>query len=170
METLRRILRHRRRTVAPQPVSQAILPNRPDNSRASVNGLANAPSTSGRSNTATAGSPFENARPGHRGASLAPTFTLIVVLVLILRIGFAAAYAVLLATAWAVMPIRLGAEPPGVDAEFRRLTGISIVGGLLASQVLVLLTTSMIYLWFNRLQQRSFNLVVRDADLGSPME
>jgi hypothetical protein len=168
VERLRRILRDRQRTMALQPVSQAILPNRAVNARAAANSLASAQSTSARRNTATARSPVENARPADRGASLAPSLTLILVLALILRIGFAAAHAVLLITAWAVVPIRLDAEAISVGAEFRRLTGISILGGLLASQVLVLLTTPMIYLWFDRLRQRCAE--VRDADLGSPME
>jgi hypothetical protein len=168
---LRRILRHRRRTVAPQPVSQPILPNKPDNARAALNSFANAPSTSVRGYTATAGSPVKNACLADSGASLAPPLTLILVLAsLILRIGFAAAYAVLLVTAWVVIPIRIGAEPTGVDAEFRHQPGISIAGGLLAGQALVLLTAPMIYLSFDRLQQRCFKLEVRDADLGSPME
>jgi multidrug efflux pump len=50
----------------------------------------------------------------------------------------------------------LGALPlaiqGGMGSEFRRPLGISIVGGLLVSQVLTLLTTPVVYLYMNRLQ------------------
>jgi multidrug efflux pump len=65
------------------------------------------------------------------------------------------------------LPLMLGT---GVGSELRHPLGISIVGGLLVSQVLTLFTTPVIYLWFDRLQQRYFNLDVRDAELGSPAE
>ena len=39
----------------------------------------------------------------------------------------------------------------GVGAELRRPLGISIIGGLIFSQVLTLYTTPVIYLWFDRL-------------------
>jgi multidrug efflux pump len=57
----------------------------------------------------------------------------------------------------------------GVGSELRHPLGISIVGGLLVSQVLTLFTTPVIYLWFDRLQQRYFNLdeSMRDAEQGS---
>ena len=42
----------------------------------------------------------------------------------------------------------------GEGAELRHPLGISIVGGLLLSQVLTLFTTPVIYLWFDRLAQR----------------
>jgi multidrug efflux pump len=42
----------------------------------------------------------------------------------------------------------------GVGAELRRPLGISIIGGLIFSQVLTLYTTPVIYLWFDRLAKR----------------
>ncbi len=67
------------------------------------------------------------------------------------------------------LPLMLGT---GVGSELRHPLGISIVGGLLVSQVLTLFTTPVIYLWFDRLQQRFFNMegAVRDAEQGSPAE
>ena len=67
------------------------------------------------------------------------------------------------------LPLMLGT---GVGSELRHPLGISIVGGLLVSQVLTLFTTPVIYLWFDRLQQRYFNVdaAVRDAEQGSPAE
>jgi multidrug efflux pump len=67
----------------------------------------------------------------------------------------------------------LGALPlmtgTGVGSELRHPLGISIVGGLLVSQVLTLFTTPVIYLWFDRLQNRYFNLEVGDEqEQGSP--
>jgi multidrug efflux pump len=67
------------------------------------------------------------------------------------------------------LPLMMGA---GVGSELRHPLGISIVGGLLLSQVLTLFTTPVIYLWFDRLQQRYFNLdgVMREAEEGKPGE
>jgi multidrug efflux pump len=42
----------------------------------------------------------------------------------------------------------------GVGAELRRPLGISIIGGLVVSQILTLYTTPVIYLWFDRLAGR----------------
>jgi len=53
------------------------------------------------------------------------------------------------------MAALLGAVPlafgSGVGSELRKPLGISIIGGLLISQVLTLFTTPVIYLWFGRI-------------------
>ena len=49
------------------------------------------------------------------------------------------------------LPLALGS---GIGAELRRPLGISMVGGLLLSQVLTLYTTPVIYIFFDRLSVR----------------
>jgi multidrug efflux pump len=49
------------------------------------------------------------------------------------------------------LPLMLGT---GAGSELRHPLGISIVGGLLVSQMLTLFTTPVIYLWFDRLAAR----------------
>jgi multidrug efflux pump len=51
------------------------------------------------------------------------------------------------------LPLALG---NGVGSELRKPLGIVIVGGLIVSQALTLFTTPVIYLYFDRLQQRLF--------------
>jgi multidrug efflux pump len=49
------------------------------------------------------------------------------------------------------LPLALGT---GIGSELRRPLGISMVGGLLVSQVLTLYTTPVIYIFFDNLSQR----------------
>jgi multidrug efflux pump len=65
------------------------------------------------------------------------------------------------------LPLALGS---GTGAELRRPLGISIVGGLLVSQVLTLFTTPVVYLWFDRLARRFSRYRVGNAPLGNEIE
>jgi multidrug efflux pump len=47
------------------------------------------------------------------------------------------------------LPLALGT---GTGSELRRPLGITIIGGLIVSQVLTLYTTPVVYLYFDRLQ------------------
>ena len=49
------------------------------------------------------------------------------------------------------LPLMLGS---GMGSEMRQPLGITMVGGLIVSQVLTLFTTPVIYLWFDRLNRR----------------
>ncbi|PYU31903.1 MAG: acriflavine resistance protein B [Acidobacteria bacterium] len=60
------------------------------------------------------------------------------------------------------LPLALGG---GTGAELRRPLGISIVGGLLLSQVLTLFTTPVVYLYFDRLARR-----LGRFRIGNPVE
>ncbi len=60
------------------------------------------------------------------------------------------------------LPLALGT---GTGSELRHPLGITIVGGLLVSQLLTLYTTPVVYLWFDRLAQRFSHLRI-----GNPIE
>jgi multidrug efflux pump len=55
------------------------------------------------------------------------------------------------------LPLALGT---GTGSELRRPLGITIVGGLIVSQVLTLFTTPVVYLFFDRLARRSKRVAV----------
>ncbi len=60
----------------------------------------------------------------------------------------------------AALPLMLGT---GVGSELRHPLGITMVGGLLLSQVLTLFTTPVIYLWFDRVSARTRRVVKGEA-------
>jgi len=68
-----------------------------------------------------------------------------------------------LAAAFGALPLAIGF---GDGAELRRPLGIAIVGGLLVSQILTLLTTPVVYLALDRWRKRSphENLLARHGD------
>jgi multidrug efflux pump len=65
------------------------------------------------------------------------------------------------------VPLAFGS---GTGSELRRPLGISIVGGLLISQLLTLYTTPVIYIWFDRLQERLSRHRSRERDIGPGAE
>jgi multidrug efflux pump len=56
-----------------------------------------------------------------------------------------------LAAILGALPLAIGF---GEGAELRRPLGVAIIGGLIASQVLTLLTTPVVYLYMDRLRRR----------------
>jgi multidrug efflux pump len=63
------------------------------------------------------------------------------------------------------LPLALGS---GIGSELRRPLGISMVGGLILSQILTLYTTPVIYMWFDRLGSR-FKSRQSAEQLGLPL-
>jgi len=60
------------------------------------------------------------------------------------------------------VPLAFGS---GTGSELRRPLGISIVGGLIVSQVLTLFTTPVVYLFFDRIGRRYFKTAEADAEI-----
>ena len=74
-----------------------------------------------------------------------------------------------LAAMFGGLPLALGS---GVGSELRRPLGITIVGGLIFSQVLTLYTTPVVYLFFDRLAARvtrSRRQRLAAEELGEPV-
>ena len=70
-----------------------------------------------------------------------------------------------LAALLGALPLALGS---GDGAELRRPLGISIVGGLILSQILTLYTTPVVYLALDRLRLRTIKLTRRLRGRPSP--
>ncbi len=68
-----------------------------------------------------------------------------------------------MAALFAGLPLALGT---GVGSELRRPLGITIVGGLIVSQILTLYTTPVVYLFFDRLARRLSGSRVAHAEPG----
>jgi multidrug efflux pump len=62
------------------------------------------------------------------------------------------------------LPLALGS---GIGSELRRPLGISMVGGLLLSQVLTLYTTPVIYIFFDRLGKKHFGARSAEPNAGA---
>jgi multidrug efflux pump subunit AcrB len=66
------------------------------------------------------------------------------------------------------LPLALGS---GTGSELRRPLGITIVGGLLVSQVLTLYTTPVIYLFMDRFALKPKESAAAEGSVGAaPME
>ncbi len=66
-----------------------------------------------------------------------------------------------MAALFGAVPLALGSGP---GSELRQPLGITIIGGLVLSQILTLYTTPVIYLWFDRLARRFGPAAVEPAD------
>jgi len=64
------------------------------------------------------------------------------------------------------LPLALG---NGVGSELRRPLGITIIGGLLVSQLLTLYTTPVVYLYFDRLQHWWYRVRHKEAPQAHPL-
>jgi Cu/Ag efflux pump CusA len=63
------------------------------------------------------------------------------------------------------LPLAFGA---GTGSELRRPLGITLVGGLMLSQLLTLYTTPVIYLFFDAAARRLSAIRVRRAPVATP--
>jgi multidrug efflux pump len=70
-----------------------------------------------------------------------------------------------MAALFGAVPLALGT---GTGSELRRPLGITIIGGLILSQVLTLYTTPVIYLWFDRIARRLTRRRAASAGVHSP--
>jgi multidrug efflux pump subunit AcrB len=66
------------------------------------------------------------------------------------------------AALFAALPLALGTTD---GAELRQPLGVSIIGGLLVSQILTLYTTPVVYLGLERLARKSASRAARGASL-----
>lgn len=60
------------------------------------------------------------------------------------------------------VPLAFGS---GTGSELRRPLGITIIGGLIVSQVLTLFTTPVVYLFFDRIGRKYFGTAKSDAEM-----
>jgi Cu/Ag efflux pump CusA len=65
------------------------------------------------------------------------------------------------------LPLALGS---GTGAELRHPLGVTIVGGLLVSQILTLYTTPVVYIWFDKLAARMRSQVHAGNPTAQPAE
>jgi multidrug efflux pump len=71
-----------------------------------------------------------------------------------------------MAAALGALPLALGT---GTGSELRRPLGITIIGGLVVSQLLTLYTTPVIYLYFDRIQHWWYRVRHREAPAAGPL-